>query len=178
MNRLAANMFRTILLGVLVICSLVSAQLEPQPLFRFNERLSEVPESRVVTNYRLPNNTRPSHYDVELWTRVDQQEFDFQGTVSITLNALEATNNITVHTRQLTIEEVSVRLSTSQSVISEVTFEEDTDAEFLVVNVPSGLAAGAEYVLFVNFSGELRQDDAGFYRSSYINATGDRVYVS
>jgi aminopeptidase N len=126
--------------------------------------------------YRLPNNTVPEAYDITLTTRVDNADFIFNGNVRISILATEATSLITLHHRQLTIVDVRLWTITSQEV-SVGAFSYNPDLEFLEIPVNvGGLTAGTRYILEINYIGTLREDNNGFYRSSYRNDNGDQIW--
>lgn len=126
-------------------------------------------------NYRLPNNTRPVHYGVHLTTNIDKGDFDFTGSVTITLEALEDTNNITIHYRQLTINDVKlIDAATEQEIkFDEPTYDEVT--EHFVFSLETPLVNGSEYKLTIEYNATLRQDLAGFHRSSYRDDDGKQM---
>jgi aminopeptidase N len=126
-------------------------------------------------SYRLPNDTIPIRYDIQLTTRVDEGNFDFTGNVKINLRIVTQTNTITIHSKQLTILNTQLRNSVG-GVIETQLATLDPVTEFLTVQTVVGqLTAGQEYVLEINYNGILRQDDQGFYRSSYVNGQGQTV---
>lgn len=123
--------------------------------------------------YRLPNDTAPETYDITLTTRIDNGNFEFSGFVQIGILANEATQRITLHHRRLTI--ISVELWSTTTTPQEIpvgAFSYDAELEFLQIPVPSGLTAGSRYLLSIDYMGTLREDNAGFYRSSYRNDDG------
>lgn len=123
-------------------------------------------------NYRLPNNTRPESYDITLITNIDQNDFNFMGSVVIQLRVLEASHNITIHARQLNIK--TVKLATlSGTPIDLNPFTYDNVTEFLVVPSRMELQKDTQYALTVDYSGELRTNSMGFYRGSYTNSKGE-----
>lgn len=126
-------------------------------------------------NYRLPNNTRPVHYDIHLTTNIDKGDFDFTGVVAITLEALENTNNITIQYRQVTINDVKlVNAQTEQEInFDEPTYDEIT--EHFVVPLKTSLVKGTNYKLTIEYNATLRQDLAGFHRSSYKDDEGKQM---
>lgn len=129
--------------------------------------------------YRLPNDTVPETYDITLTTRIDDANFIFNGNVRIGILAKEPTQLITLHHRQLTI--ISVQLWTTTSPSSEITvgaFSYDPELEFLQIPVPNGLTAGSRYLLSIDYVGTLREDNAGFYRSSYRNDNQLQVWLA
>lgn len=135
-------------------------------------------QDQTGVSYRLPNNTRPISYDVHLTTHVHTQtDFSFTGEVLIRFVAIEPSNTITVHQRQLTIGASSLALASSpQTPIPLMdNVEYDTATELLKFTLKSGnLIINSEYILAINYNGTLRSDNFGFYRSSYIADDGSQ----
>lgn len=52
----------------------------------------------------------------------------------------------------------------------------DEKAEVLTLTFADTLAAGTEANLYLSFTGILNDKMAGFYRSGYTNAAGEKVY--
>lgn len=158
---------------VLVIAGLAIVASE-HPLLRHkleSNKLSKVEE----INYRLPNTTRPTSYDISLVTRVDLASFEFNGFIRIGIAVDQPTREIVLHARQLTISRVSLaRLSGSVPVdVRLQPYEYEIAPEFLrITTYDIILYPGDRLELDIAYSGMLRIDNAGFYRSSYINANG------
>jgi aminopeptidase N len=129
-------------------------------------------------DYRLPNNTRPINYNIWLTTDVHRGEFEFDGRVTILFEVLENSTEITLHSRQLTIVGIRFLQSTGGTIQSNVPFEEKEDVEFLVIKPTRRLVEGTQYQVEVTYKGTLRTDDAGFYRSSYVNTAGQTVWLA
>lgn len=121
--------------------------------------------------YRLPNETSPESYEITIVTNIDKNNFTFSGTVVIHVRVLEVTSNITLHARQLTIESVKLESETRADVKLDL-FVYDESTEFLTIPTVTQLEAGKLYTLTVKYTGELRTDYFGFYRSSYVNSSG------
>lgn len=127
--------------------------------------------------YRLPNDTVPETYDITLWTRIDRADFSFEGNVQIGILAVEATQRITLHQRQLII--ANAKLYTTTNPTQEInvdSFDYDPVLEFLQIHVTQGLTAGTRYTLSIDYTGTLREDNYGFYRSSYRNNDGVQIW--
>lgn len=132
--------------------------------------------------YRLPNDTAPEHYDVSLTTNVHANNFGFSGNVEITLNVLSETLAITLHHRQLTIGAISLSnvLTPTINVLLDAPQYNNTVEMLripLAATVPA-LATNSKYILRIAFTGTLRTDDGGFYRSSYVAADGTTRYYT
>lgn len=126
--------------------------------------------------FRLPNNTRPIAYDINLITNVHINDFEFNGEVTITLEAIEATRTITVHQRQLTILSAQLTRQATRNVpialAAPVYVERTNMLTYTLATAEADLVAGERYVLSIAYQGELRGDNKGFYRSSYVDAEG------
>lgn len=132
--------------------------------------------------FRLPNNTRPIAYDIHLTTNVHLNEFPFSGQVAITLTATEATRTITLHQRRLTI--LSARLTRQATpnvpiVMAAPVYVKRTEMlTFTLATAETDLMTGERYVLTIAYDGELRDDNKGFYRSSYVDASGVKRWLA
>lgn len=132
--------------------------------------------------YRLPNNTEPIRYDISLTTDVHRGETAFNGTVRITIQALESTNEITLHYRQITIEDITLYTAPLVNepllIQGNVAFNLVEDLEFLVIQPITPLVATQQYIVQIVYRGLLRDDNMGFYRSSYRNPEGQTVWLA
>lgn len=155
-----------------LVIALAKGDLELEP-----EKLDEtlVKQQDGIVNYRLPNDTHPETYDISLLTRVDLGNFEFNGIVRIDIRVDRPTNEIVLHARQLTILRISLA-KFSGSVLVNVRilpFAYNAETEFLKITSDGGtLAVGDRLILEISYSGMLRTDVSGFYRSSYINTDG------
>ncbi|EDW84909.1 uncharacterized protein Dwil_GK12887 [Drosophila willistoni] len=121
-------------------------------------------------NYRLPNNSIPVSYNVELWTNVHEGDTNFNGTVKIDIQIVEASVNITLHARQ-TSNFVATIIDRDNATATEINLEvdaSDTTREFLVLSA-EGLTfdPNTNWTLTIKYTGLLRLDMGGFYMSSY-----------
>lgn len=129
-------------------------------------------------DYRLPNNTRPIRYDISLTTDVHRGETAFTGNVKITIEAVTSASEITIHHRQVTIEKINLLSSTSALLQEDVSFDEIDDLEFLVIRPTNPLIAAQRYIIEITYRGFLRDDNMGFYRSSYRTPEGHTVWLA
>lgn len=115
---------------------------------------------------RLPRNSKPSHYDLALnLPNVDSGSTSFDGTVTIEIEILEETNSLTLHNRGLVIQAVKLFDSIAEDIYdSEIP---EAEKEFVNFRANRLLSVGENVTLEVTFSGELRSDLTGLYRSSY-----------
>jgi Peptidase M1 N-terminal domain len=129
------------------------------------------PSIKQGVSYRLPNDTVPHRYDISLSTRIDLGVFDFDGKVLILLEAKTATSVITVHSKQLTIDQVVLKNARTQATIVTL-FKLNVLLEFLEISTAAPLVVGQNYTLEITYKGTLRSDNGGFYRSNYVNEVG------
>lgn len=134
----------------------------------------------AVINYRLPNNTKPVTYDVTLATDVHKGDFNFTGTVIIELEVIEKdTNEIILHTKNLTID--AINLFANNNVIENhsinTTYKYENTTNFLIITTTETLVEKLFYRLEIKYHGELASDGSGFFRSSYVDAKGEKKQV-
>lgn len=171
-------MLRSFLFGIisLAFVNVIYTQ-EDDPFVPRVENL--LPLEDVFTTYRLPNTTRPNSYDVTLRTWVHEENFAFTGNVRIHITAVENTTSITLHHRYLTIEDIRLLSSDANSISPQVvSYSYNVTFEFLTAIVSEALTPGEIYILEIDFTGTLRTDDGGFYRSSYLNDEGSRIWLA
>lgn len=130
--------------------------------------------------YRLPNISIPETYNIYISTSVHNQNFTFEGSVSIVILVTEDTSSITLHSHRLhTIHDVSLleeeRLV--QIPLGIPTYNDNNN--FLTIPVLSGvLERGKRYVLNIVYVGMLQDGAKGFYKNSYIDDSGNVRYLA
>lgn len=126
---------------------------------------------------RLPNDTIPLHYELWLTTDIHVPIFEFQGRVKIDIQAIEATNVITLSQYLINIDEITLEDSTGGIIeVTDITTDDET--YFLTISTAESLTAGSNYVLDITFNSILREQLAGFYRSSYTRDDGVDVWLA
>lgn len=138
-------------------------------------RKPELLEDNFET-FRLPNDTRALTYDVSIRTWIDEGNLTFTGNVRIGIVAEQSTNIITLHHRELTIEDVTL-LSETGDPIEIGTPSYDEEFEFYTIPVSTNLTAGNAYTIVINFRGTMVDSIwSGYYAIRYINSEGNVVY--
>lgn len=127
-------------------------------------------------NFRLPNNTIPENYIISLRSWIHEGNFTFTGIVTIDVRPTEPTNYITVHQEGFIIGDI--QLSAENTLIPILPFEYNSTLDFLTIPVTQDLNPRDIYSLRIEYSGTLRDDDLGFYRSSYVNDSGVTVWLA
>lgn len=168
------------LIVLLATFSFIAAKSDPIKLYRDIdvEGISLYTDPFDGKDYRLPNNTIPLHYDIWLSTNIHNGIFDFDGRVTIQIQAIENTPNITIHYREVTIVKVDLFNAAGFLLQSDVPIETREDVEFLIITPSLPLVQGQIYSVEITYIGLLRNDDAGFYRSSYLDSIGRTVWLA
>ena len=135
-----------------------------------NQKLDE------VISYRLPNNTRPIHYDILISSGIHAGDFNFDGVVTVRIVALEITSEVTLHSKWQIIRNIDLLNADGQIIQSNLMFEYRERVEFLVITLPQLLLRNQEVTLRITYSGTLRTDDYGFFRTSYLHENGQRIW--
>nr|XP_014098397.2 aminopeptidase N-like [Bactrocera oleae] len=136
-------------------------------------------EGRADINYRLPNNTEPIHYDIDLTTNVHNGTRNFTGKVQILLTVTEDTRTIVVHARQLQDFEASIR--NGSGIEYELLSTYEVEREFLQLTprlASLNLNRGTNWTLTITYKGLLRTDTGGFHRLSYTDADNKIHYMA
>lgn len=154
----------------LAVCA-YSSPIEPEL-----ENTPVVIDSKQATvNYRLSTDVKPIHYDLMLTpyfvTEGSHQPFTFDGMVSIQLQATRAgVNQIQLHMNDLIITDWFLRdgtVSASDGVFVAADYEELTHKWTIPLNTGFVMDPTKVYTLTISYTGFLREDMNGFYRSYY-----------
>lgn len=135
-------------------------------------------EDEVATGYRLPNDSIPLRYDLWLKTDVEKEVFEFSGSVKIHIKIVEPTQQITLHYRQIVIDNVDLLTAAKAVVKSNLTFDFEPTFEFLRVYLPDAMSQNDEIILDISYRGELLDNGAGFYRANYTRTDGEVVWYA
>jgi len=145
------------LLFLIVCCSCVFAQ-----------DATAVKEKMDV--FRLPNNTEPISYKLDIQTFIDPQnnKFTFVGTVVITIRVKTSTEELTLNVDDLKINQIHVTDTNSSTNVEVTENHVVVKNEQLIIQLKTpGLIADRLYEVKIEYSGELRNDMTGFYKSWY-----------
>ena len=93
--------------------------------------------------------------------------------MSILIECRQDTRNVTLHTNDIIIYNESVTLVDDKQLSSDIfNLSVDTKLQFFIIFLNDGLKQGKQYKLSIKFRGNLNEDLAGFYRSSYRDDNG------
>ncbi|KAI1189063.1 peptidase family M1-domain-containing protein [Nemania serpens] len=116
----------------------------------------------------LPTNVIPRHYDVTL--EPDFEKFTFEGKVVIDFDVQEETQSISLHSIEIDIH--SAHIKSGGAVVtssSAITYDESTQVS--KIDLKDAVHKG-KIQLEIEFTGQLNDSMAGFYRSTYRKPDG------
>ncbi|KAI0831781.1 leucyl aminopeptidase [Trametes gibbosa] len=116
-------------------------------------------------DYRLPTDVKPTHYDLTVWT--DLENSRFEGIVHIDLHINKETDTIVLNTANLELGQASLKSGSAlEHTTTPSALEFDTTNERVTYTFAKSLAAGSSTRLSVSFKGKLTGDMLGYYRST------------
>ena len=129
--------------------------------------LSSYQETKNSTNfpvYRLPRNLKPFLY--EIYFKIGHDSFS--GRVNISFVCLNPTNRIVLNVKDLLILNETIDIhSQNETVFFNKNWLYDNQAETMTIFLYRYCQKNVCYSLAIEFSGNISENIAGFYRSSY-----------
>uniref|UniRef100_A0A3B5M8L4 Aminopeptidase n=1 Tax=Xiphophorus couchianus TaxID=32473 RepID=A0A3B5M8L4_9TELE len=126
---------------------------------------------------RLPGYLVPEFYNITLWPRLkpnpNSNLYIFTGWSAVQFECLEATDLILIHSNKLNYTEmkdehfVSLTSEGTENIHEKHSTWLQLQTQYLVIQLMGKLTPGQKYQLHAQFTGELADDLAGFYRSEY-----------
>jgi puromycin-sensitive aminopeptidase len=124
--------------------------------------------------YRLPRTARPSRYELSL--EPDLQAFTFTGSVAISIEVVEATDELVLNAIELELTDV-VLVGGDGTTTTPTGVDYDETTERATLRFASALATGPA-TLRIAFSGLLNDKLHGFYRSTFADADGEQQVIA
>ncbi|KAH8386361.1 hypothetical protein KR200_008969 [Drosophila serrata] len=128
----------------------------------------------VYDDYRLPRALEPQHYDLRILTHLD--ELRFVGLVRIHLLALESTWNITLHVKDLEIDEERTTVSSFQDTNCVTSIETHDLYDFYTLHLCRELVKDEVYQLEMHFGARLNSSQSGYYNSYYTDVKSKEIH--
>ncbi|KAF8311310.1 leucyl aminopeptidase [Clavulina sp. PMI_390] len=125
-------------------------------------------------DYRLPTNTRPTHYDLTIET--DLEELKFYGYAIIDIDILADTDSITFNAAEIDFTDATITDSSGQ-VHAQVSRTDDTKQERVQLKFSKMFEKGSKVQLSVGWKAELTNSMKGYYRSSF-EQDGKKTYYA
>lgn len=126
-------------------------------------------------NYRLPDNVLPVHYNIKLIPYIEEDNFTFDGEISVRIKIRDATRDLSLHAHDLTIDDTATSLVNGDGAVrTPMVHDYDNTTQILTLNFDDELPPG-HYILNMKFIGVLNDDLEGFFRTSYKDEIGNSV---
>mmetsp|Transcript_13709 Transcript_13709/g.19373 ORF Transcript_13709/g.19373 Transcript_13709/m.19373 type:complete len:883 (-) Transcript_13709:45-2693(-) len=120
----------------------------------------------------LPSNVVPVKYEIQI--EPDLERFTFDGQVNIEIEISSETKDITLHSKEISVTEVSFSPLNQESASIEMTrVAYDLKLTTLKLTFEEILKVG-KGTLKIKYQGILNNQMAGLYRSNYISADGEK----
>jgi len=127
------------------------------------------------TDYRLPNNTIPIHYKINLTPYLEEGNFTFYGESNVKIEIRVASPKISLHSKELEINETATTLIKDDGTIYKPTehiYNDETN--ILTLNFENALSSNL-YTLNMKFAGNLSEvrTKKGFLKIPYTDEVGN-----
>lgn len=161
--------------AVLLLIHSIGATVIPLPEFHFSaDRYNESSGVRAEDgDYRLPVTVIPNRYRITLTPNFD--DFNFVGEVDIEVTAESATRTISLHYDSIIIDTVTVT-SVDDKNAYDVSEQYDPETNIYTLTLTDEDEPELEpgnYIIHIEYTGQLRDDMSGFYKSSYTIGDND-----
>jgi len=124
--------------------------------------------SKVLYDNRLPQTIIPTNYQINIIPNL--KSFEFFGHVSISICFLESHQNIILHSKQLKIYDI---LFDYQSITD---YQIDAEKEIISINLEKEQIGFHKLEFY--YKGILNNDMCGFYRTMYLDKTGQTKFFA
>lgn len=132
----------------------------------------DVETYQEAVTYRLPNDTRPETYLINLnFGDFHENDMSFTGNVLISIRVVENTDEITLHSSVTT---TSTSLTSNENIPILYSIVDDPVREFMVLKTNEILLKGSVVRLRVFFRGTIGTSVSGIYRGSYLHNGNER----
>jgi aminopeptidase N len=157
---------------IAVVCAspIEKTQVERQVLID-----SDIDSKQATYNYRLGDEVSPTFYDILLKPYFADEglnkAFTFTGQVKITVRAEKiGVSSIVLHANQLDIKDTwrVYPKNNNFQFLQKPPFQYDNVTHLLTLPLIGVITQGVEYILEFDYTGYLKDDMHGFYRSSYM----------
>lgn len=135
-------------------------------------KISDVRAYQTAIDYRLPNNTRPELYLINLnFGDFHEDDLSFSGKVEITIRVIDNTDTITLHSSVAVFE---TALTTFDGGLISFTVEYDALREFMIIKSSVILLQDSIVRLTVSYGGRIGTSISGVYRGSYLHNENEK----
>ncbi|XP_022104256.1 aminopeptidase N-like [Acanthaster planci] len=135
---------------------------------------------KTVLPRRYEVNLRPFLYDDDVVDSKLGERFTFDGWVRIKVECIEPTNEITLHSKNITVHGIPtvVSVSTLDKMDLFESYKMVDEYAFMILKLKKMLMPHQEYDIYMQYSGILGDDEAGFYPSKYLDEFNNTRYIA
>lgn len=157
----------------------ITKNIDKNTKWRSSQNVQNI--ARLATNYvmsrwRLPKSSKPSHYKIHLDARnVQTGALPYSGEVTITAEIIEETDFIVLHSKNQEFEMLHVFYAATNGEIPILYYTFQTEVDQITIYLDRSLSVGTQIKIHAKYSTELLPDIDGFYRDSYIDSDGVTV---
>ena len=163
MLNISKKLLVTALLAVLIVQSIC-------------QEIKDSNNQEKENEYRLPTSTIPKSYDIK-FTDVNFTKFTFTGSVKINVQIKNDIQEIVFHKGKfITIADIILTKQSSDPIPVLTSYTEKTE-KFTITIKGQKLKKGDVIDIKLSFTGVLRDDMVGFYRSYYYDKGNNPKYV-
>lgn len=134
----------------------------------------------LTENFLLPNNLKPTYYDLEIRPYVGPREvwldkaFTFEGRVAIYFTCLKPTKRVVFHSKELQLELISFEsFNHANTIKMNKRFDFDLPKDLVIGTLNAECKTNGTYLLKLKFNGKISDKLYGFYISSYLDANNN-----
>ena len=145
------------------------------------DNLSIAPEK---IDYRLPTDLVPLRYEILLRVQFDdelRESFPYDGEIKMFFASIKDTNDLIFHINKISVDNSTLSIKSSSdssfSQINNFKWRNDFERQFFIANLAQTFKANNNYTISMNFTGYLASDNAGFYRSSYLDDDKNNIWL-
>lgn len=129
----------------------------------------------------MPTNLIPYFYEISIkpYFKVTTIPDYYDGSVLIMFMCAKNTSKIILHMNKLDIHEntIQLKLSNGQLLTSGFSLNYEQETQFLILDYHNFiLKENNNYTIRLDFKGFLLNDNAGFYRSFYLDDEGNKKF--
>ncbi|XP_043288509.1 aminopeptidase N-like [Venturia canescens] len=176
------------MLGVLALLRNIASKMTTRLISQLQDFIDSLPDkhqelAKHISNIVLKEVNKnvqhvlPRRYTIRIEPNIVPNDFTFNGEIEIEIDVLEDTSLIVLHAAELRIDEYATKLrylgGPEVNVVIRPAYDPDTNFYVLLLN---GCLIRGHYVLEMKYQGILRDDFRGFFRDSYVDDVGKKVW--
>lgn len=136
----------------------------------------ESSHAQQIASHRLPNNTSPQSYFVNLeFDDFNDGHTDFSGSVFIIIRVHDDTSVITLHSAVLITSVNLTKFVDGNQIEVAQSYDVDAQRQFLLIQtLEESIRHGSDLVLEIQFSGKMSSEiQKGVFMGKYFNLDGE-----